>query len=662
MARPETITQRNIHRHRHHTTTPTIDEEESYDDDDISSKDGEIYNRNSVLGGSEQRNNPSSKKKRVSDAKWVEEWNRIYLMVCAASLFVDPLFAYPLSISMSNICLFIDGWFAVTVTVLRCMTDMFHFLNMFLQKRTFSNRGSYNTKRGSRIRGFILNLLVTLPMPQIALWVVIPVLLEKGLITLALIIYFIVFIVQYIPKVYHAACVMRRMHNLNDYIFGTVWWGSALNLIGLFLVSHIVGAFWYLLGLERVMECLGEKCGDKSGCGPKILSCKQPLYFGINNMLKDQTRMAWSLNTEARSTCLEDGKSYTYGFYAWVVQLVTDENRLEKSLFSLFWGIMTLCTFGNLQSSPHWLEVVFNIVVLTCGLFLVTMLIGNIKVFLNTITSKPQAMKLRMMSIDVWMRKKRLPKEIRERVRSFERQRWAATRGVEESELINDLPEGLRKDIKYHLCWDLVRQVPLFQHMDDQVLEHICDRVKSVAFTKGETISREGDSVQRMIFVVRGHLQSSQELHDGVKSYCMLGPGNFSGDELLSWCLRRPFIERLPPSSSTLVTLETTEAFVLEAWDVKYVTQHFSYTFVKEKVMRSARYYSPGWRTWAAVAIQLGWRRYKDRNNSTLNTSLSIKKPDKRMPTPSMGEDKLRFYAAMLNSQKPGQNDFDFFD
>jgi hypothetical protein len=64
-----------------------------------------------------------------------------------------------------------------------------------------------------------------------------------------------------------------------------------------------------------------------------------------------------------------------------------------------------------------------------------------------------------------------------------------------------------------------------------------------------------------MLFIVRGHLQSSQVLRDGVKSCCMLGPGNFSGDELLSWCLKRPFIERLPPSSSTLVTLETTEAF-----------------------------------------------------------------------------------------------------
>ena len=123
-------------------------------------------------------------------------------------------------------------------------------------------------------------------------------------------------------------------------------------------------------------------------------------------------------------------------------------------------------------------------------------------------------------------------------------------------------------------------------------------------------IQKEGDAVQRMLFVVRGHLQSSQLLRDGVKSCCMLGPGNFSGDELLSWCLRRPFVERLPPSSSTLVTLETTEAFGLDAQDVKYVTQHFRYTFVNEKVKRSARYYSPGWRTWAAVAVQLAWRRY----------------------------------------------------
>lgn len=32
-------------------------------------------------------------------------------------------------------------------------------------------------------------------------------------------------------------------------------------------------------------------------------------------------------------------------------------------------------------------------------------------------------------------------------------------------------------------------QVPLFQHMDELVLENICDRVKSLIFPKGEVVS-----------------------------------------------------------------------------------------------------------------------------------------------------------------------------
>lgn len=111
------------------------------------------------------------------------------------------------------------------------------------------------------------------------------------------------------------------------------------------------------------------------------------------------------------------------------------------------------------------------------------------QVFLHTTTSKKQALHLKMRSLEWWMRRRHLPHGLRHRVRQYERQRWAAMRGVDECEMIRNLPEGLRRDIKYHLCLDLVRQVPLFQHMDELVLENICDRVKSLIFPKGETVS-----------------------------------------------------------------------------------------------------------------------------------------------------------------------------
>ncbi|XP_073025775.1 cyclic nucleotide-gated ion channel 4-like [Primulina eburnea] len=610
-----------------------------------------------------------------SRARWVREWNKIFLLVSAAGLFVDPLFFYALSVSENCMCLFVDGWFAVTVTVIRTTTDALHLWNMWLQLKM--NRRTTGVSPESWLRdvdstttrsieskylkvktGFFLDLLVVIPLPQILMWVVIPKMLDKGSTTVVMTVLLVTFISQYVPKIYHSVCLLRRMQNLSGYIFGTVWWGIALNMIAYFVASHAVGACWYLLGIQRAAKCLKEQCMVTMDCNLRMMACQQPIYYGTTNLITDRARFIWGENNNARSTCLGNYDNLAYGAYKWTVQLITNENRLEKIMFPIFWGLMTLSTFGNLESTTDWVELVFIIIVLTTGLILVTMLIGNIKVFLNATTSKKQSMQLKMRNIEWWMRKRRLPLSFRQRVRNYERQRWAAMRGVDECEMTRNLPEGLRRDIKYHLCLDLVRQVPLFQHMDNLVLENICDRVKSLIFTKGETITREGDPVQRMVFIVRGHLQSSQVLRDGLKSCCMLGPGNFSGDELLSWCLRRPFIERLPPSSSTLVTLETTEAFGLEAEDVKYVTQHFRYTFVNEKVKRSARYYSPGWRTWAAVAIQLAWRRYKHR--LTL-TSLSFIRPRRPLSrSTSLSEDRLRLYTALLTSPKPNKDDFDF--
>ncbi|KAK9689015.1 hypothetical protein RND81_09G028400 [Saponaria officinalis] len=610
-------------------------------------------------------------------AAWVQEWNRIFLLVCVTGLFVDPLFFYALSISEAYLCLFIDGWFAITVSALRCMTDVLHVWNMWLQlkmaKHSYmaarernNNSDSIGSKSARLIalrylkakKGFFFDLFVILPLPQIVLWAVIPYLLRRGLTNEVMTVFLFMFLFQYLPKIYHSVCLLRRMQKFSGYVFGTVWWGFALNVIVYFVASHAAGACWYLLGIQRATKCLREQCTEMPGCSSKLLAAEHPIFYGADIPIHDPARLLWASHRPARTACLIDYNHYEYGAYKWVVYLVANNNRFEKILMPIFWGLMTLSTFGNLESTAEWLESFFVIIVLTSGLLLVTMLIGNIKVFLHATTSKKQAMQLRMRNIEWWMSKRKLPINLKQRVRNYEWQRWAAMRGVDECEMIRNLPEGLRRDIKYHLCLDLVKQVPLFQHMDDLVLENICDRVKSLIFTKGETITKEGDPVQRMLFVVRGHLQSSQFLRDGVKSCCMLGPGNFSGDELLSWCLRRPFIERLPPSSSTLVTLETTEAFGLEAEDVKYVTQHFRYTFVNEKIKRSARYYSPGWRTWAAVAIQLAWRRYKHR--LTL-TSLSFIRPRRPLSrSSSLGEDRLRLYTALLTSPKPNQDDFEF--
>lgn len=154
-------------------------------------------------------------------------------------------------------------------------------------------------------------------------------------------------------------------------------------------------------------------------------------------------------------------------------------------------------------------------------------------------------------------------------------------------------------------------------------------------------IIREGDPVQRMVFVVHGRVQRSQWLSRGMVATSTLEPGSFFGDELLSWCLRIPFIYRYPAATATFTCVKATEAFALDAKHLRYITNHFRYTFVNERMKRRARYYSSNWRTWAAVNIQLAWRRYILR---TRNGEVCYR---------TRNSDRLQHYAAMFMSFRP---------
>lgn len=109
----------------------------------------------------------------------VQEWNRVFLLVCAAGLVIDPLFFYSLSISAGRLCLFVDGWFGVAVTVLRCTADLVQLVNVYLQLAAGSG-DAHSTSPPSAIdgapkargylrskTGFLLDLFIVLPVPQV---------------------------------------------------------------------------------------------------------------------------------------------------------------------------------------------------------------------------------------------------------------------------------------------------------------------------------------------------------------------------------------------------------------------------------------------------------------------------------------------------------------
>ncbi|KAF5200056.1 Cyclic nucleotide-gated ion channel protein [Thalictrum thalictroides] len=181
----------------------------------------------------------------------------------------------------------------------------------------------------------------------------------------------------------------------------------------------------------------------------------------------------------------------------------------------------------------------------------------------------------------------------------------------------------------------MILQVPLFDQMDERMLDAICERLQPALYTQGTCLVREGDPVNEMLFIIRGHLDS----------YTTNGPEEFCGEELLTWALDpRPNII-LPSSTHTVEAINEVEAFVLTADDLKFVASQFR-RLPSKQLRHKFQFYSHQWRTWAACFVQAAWWRYKKRKNVA---ELKIKESRiKHSPGPTLKN--VKFYGTQQGS------------
>jgi len=82
-----------------------------------------------------------------------------------------------------------------------------------------------------------------------------------------------------------------------------------------------------------------------------------------------------------------------------------------------------------------------------------------LQTYLQSTTVRLEEWRVRRTDTEQWMHHRQLPSELRQSVRKYNQYKWLATRGVDEEALLKGLPADLRRDIKRHLCLELVRRV-----------------------------------------------------------------------------------------------------------------------------------------------------------------------------------------------------------
>ncbi|XP_068641154.1 cyclic nucleotide-gated ion channel 18-like [Aristolochia californica] len=556
----------------------------------------------------------------------VLKWNRVFLVSCLVALFVDPLYFYLYSVGGPG-CVELDLNLGIIVTFFRTMTDLFYLVHMALKFRTafvapssrvFGRGDLVMDRRQIAVRylksDFFMDLAAMLPLPQFIIWFVIPAVRSSTTDhtnnTLSLIV-----LIQYVPRLFQLFPLTSRIIKTTGVITKTAWAGAAYNLILYMLASHVLGAAWYLMSMGRQTACWRTECWKEDGslnvpqCSPKFLDC---------NSLDLPERQTWLNVTNVLRNCDANNgdTTFPYGMFAdAMTNSVVSKGFTEKFLYCLWWGLRNLSSYGqNLETTTYVGETSVCIFICIFGLVLFSHLIGNMQTYLQSVTVRLEEWRVKRRDTEEWMRHRQLPEDLQERVRRFVQYKWLATRGVDEESILRELPLDLRREIQRHLCLGLVRRVPFFSQMDDQLLDAICERLVSALSTPGNYIVREGDPVNEMLFIIRGQLESSTTNggRSGFFNSIALRPGDFCGEELLTWALMPNSTLNLPTSTRTVRSLTEVEAFALRAEDLKFVANQFKRLHSK-KLQHAFRYYSHQWRTWGSCFIQSAWRRFKKR-------------------------------------------------
>ncbi|XBI08250.1 hypothetical protein VPH35_136006 [Triticum aestivum] len=435
-------------------------------------------------------------------AKAVRRWNQFFVISCLVAIFIDPLFFFLPFMDKDNKCI-VFSRYSKALIVARTVTDVIYALHMLLQFRmAYVDPESRIAGAGDLVdepkkiamrylRGaFIADLSVMLPVPQVMIGRVIPKYIGVSGANYAKNLLHATILVQYAPRVFR---------------FVQLLGGQSAN--GFILAGHVVGSLWYLFGLQSVNYCLQNSCSALN-----ITSCAQFIDCGYGIGGLDRVKRQRWFNDSMSRSCFDTANGFfKYGIYEQSV-LLTTEPAINRYTYSLFWGFQQISTLaGNLVPTYNVWEVLFTKGIIALGLFLFALLVGNMQIFLQSLGKRRLEMQLRRHDIEQCMSHRQLPEDLRRRVRHAERFSWVAMRGVNEEELLGSLPEDIQRDIRHHFH-RFLNKIRLFALKDCGLCDAVCDKLKHKLYVRGSDILSQDQLVEKIIFVVRGKLEASEQM------------------------------------------------------------------------------------------------------------------------------------------------------
>ncbi|XP_048429698.1 cyclic nucleotide-gated ion channel 1-like [Pyrus x bretschneideri] len=216
---------------------------------------------------------------------------------------------------------------------------------------------------------------------------------------------------------------------------------------------------------------------------------------------------------------------------------------------------------SNLNSSTNAWESAFVISISISGLLLFMYLLGHVQTFMQAISRTSQ----------IWQRMRVIDPRIKFMVSEYGLEKrveyaiWELViEALEEDEgraaenIFSLLPWELQRRLKCHLflATPTLTKLPGLENKDRQVLDAIMEDLEPVSYADGTYIIREGEPLDRMLFITQGialaYKTGTTGGESGSSSTAYLEKGDVYGEELIGWAATSTPFSGLPISGQTV--------------------------------------------------------------------------------------------------------------